>query len=379
MTPASLFPLDEPSEPAKVFPPSKFIKDELTSRGWTQGDLAAILGRSPNDISQALSKDKISVEFAKELAAVFGNTPEYWLGLENKFRLSVTPEVDETIIKRSELFKTYPLKEMQKRGWIREANSIENLEPELITFFEVDNQDTDFESKVSFKRTIKESSLNPAEKAWLYRAKHLAKALPVIDYDETLIDKLIAQIRRFAAKSSSAIKVPELLGNYGVRLVVIEPLPLAKIDGAAFWLNRAPVVAMSLRFDNIGSFYFALLHELIHIKYKDRFSFDDLESETNDESEIRANNEAADLLVPKQKLENFIKMHTPYYSEARINNLATQLKVHPGVIVGQLQHRKEIAYGTHNKLSVKIRDLVTTTAFTDGWGQPVPQVKPVRN
>ena len=363
------------TKPEQVFPPSKYIKDELEVRGWTQGDLAAILGRSPSDISVYLGKEKISVEFAKELSTVFGKSPEYWLNLENIFRLSLTPDVSDLVKKRTELFSAYPLKEMQKRGWISDIAGIENLEPELITFFEMDKPDDEFESKVSFKRTIKEANLNTAEKAWLYRAKHLARALPDVEYDETHIDKVIAQVRKLAAKSSAAIKVPELLGSYGIRYVVIEPLPRAKIDGAAFWLDGSPVVAMSLRFDNIGSFYFALLHELMHIKHKDSFSFDDLESGSDDLCEIRANEGAATTLVPPDRLDAFVKMYSPYFSEARINNLATQLKIHPGIIVGQLQHRKELAYGTLNKLAVKVRELVTTSAFTDGWGQPVPRIR----
>ena len=62
--------------------------------------------------------------------------------------------------------------------------------------------------------------------------------------------------------------------------------------------RRSPVIAMSLRFDNIGSFWFALLHEVDHIEHKDAFSFDDLQSEPNDEVEERASENAASLLVP---------------------------------------------------------------------------------
>ena len=364
------------NENEKVFPPSKYIKDALTERGWTQADFAAILGRNPAEISAYLAKDRISIEFSKELSVVFGNTPEFWLGLENKFRLYNAPEVDEAILKRSELFKTFPLKDMQKRGWISGAEKMEHLEPELTKFFEIDNSETDFESKVSFKRTIKEADLNAAEKAWLYRAKHLAKVLPVAEYDESNLNKLIEQLRKFAAKSKAVVRVPELLANFGIRFVVVEPLPRAKIDGAAFWLDEnSPVIAMSLRFDNIGSFYFALMHEISHIKHKDKFSVDDLESLPTDIKEVRANDEAADSLVPKKRLENFIKMYSPFYSEARINNLATQLKVHPGIIVGQLHHQKEVGYNAHQKMMAKVRELVTTTAFTDGWGHPVPQVR----
>ena len=166
-----------------------------------------------------------------------------------------------------------------------------------------------------------------------------------------------------------------MLSKYGIRFVVIEPLPRVKIDGAAFWLNEtSPVIAMSIRFDNIGSFWFTLMHEFFHIKHKDAFSFDDLETSPSDEAEVKANEDAAEVLVPQKDLNTFITTYRPRFSEALINHLATRLQIHPGIIVGQLQHRNEIGYYHHRKLTVRIRELVTAVAFTDGWGHPVPQV-----
>jgi HTH-type transcriptional regulator/antitoxin HigA len=227
----------------------------------------------------------------------------------------------------------------------------------------------------SFKRTIKESSLNNAEKAWLARARQLARACPVASFNENNISALKAELRRLAAKTQAAHRVPELLTGAGIRFVVVEPLPSVRVDGVAFWLDASsPVIAISLRFDNIGSFWFTLLHELDHIEHRDTFSFDDLQSTPNDEAEKRASNNAANLLIPQQELEAFIRACSPRYSEARINNLATRLQIHPGIIVGQLQHRGEVSYAAHRKLLTKVRDVITQLAFTDGWGQPVPQL-----
>jgi HTH-type transcriptional regulator/antitoxin HigA len=365
----------------KVFPVSKYIKDELHKRGWTQADLAFVMGRKPAEISSLMvGRRQLSPELAQELGVVLGNGAEYWLGVDNAYRLSQTDYVDEAVILRSELF-SFPIKEMQKRRWIAETREPEELRQELDRFWGDDtlgspsSDSYELPLGVSFKRTIKESSLNNAEKAWLARARQLAQACPVGNFNEGGIHKLKLELRHLAAKTQAAHRVSALLTGAGIRFAVVEPLPNVKIDGAAFWLGpHSPVIAMSLRFDNIGSFWFALMHEVDHIEHKDAFSFDDLQSNPSAEAEQRANWNAANLLIPKHELDGFIRACAPRYSEARINNLATRLQVHPGIIVGQLQHRGEISYAAHRKLITKVRDLVTQFALTDGWGQPIPQV-----
>ncbi len=365
----------------RVFPISKYIKDELLTRGWTQADLAYVMGRTPSEVSSLMvGRRQLSPELAQELGIVLGHGAEYWLGIDNAYRLSQTNYVAEAVILRSELF-SFPIKEMQKRRWIPETREAEELQQELKRFFGDENlwasgaDSYELPFGTSFRRTIKESSLNKPEKAWLARAIQLAKECPVAKFVESSVAKLKTELRRLAAKTQAAHRVPSLLTGAGIRYVVVEPLPSVKIDGAAFWLDsQSPVIAMSLRFDNIGSFWFTLLHELDHIEHEDAFSFDDLQSKPPDEAEERASANAANLLIPQNELEAFIKACAPRYSEARINNLATRLQVHPGIIVGQLQHRGEVSYAAHRKLLTKVRDLVTRFAFTDGWGQPVPQI-----
>lgn len=61
-------------------------------------------------------------------------------------------------------------------------------------------------------------------------------------------------------------KIPRVLADMGVRLVVVEALPQTRIDGACLWLDKvSPVVALSLRYDRVDAFWFTLLHELNHV------------------------------------------------------------------------------------------------------------------
>ena len=138
---------------------------------------------------------------------------EYWLRIDTAYRLSQTDYVDQAVILRSELF-SFPIKEMQKRRWIAETRDAEELREELERFFDDDalgkpkSDSYDLPFGTSFKRTIKESSLNNAEKAWLARARQLAQACPVASFNENSIPKLKMELRRLAAKTQAAHRVP---------------------------------------------------------------------------------------------------------------------------------------------------------------------------
>jgi len=90
--------------------------------------------------------------------------------------------------------------------------------------------------------------------------------------------------------------------------------------------------------------------------------------------EVRANEAASEFLVPKAELDSFITRVRPLYSEQRILLFAKRIGVHPGMVVGQLQFREEVPYTHFHKFLVKIRDIVTRTTLTDGWGSIPPTV-----
>jgi HTH-type transcriptional regulator/antitoxin HigA len=170
-------------------------------------------------------------------------------------------------------------------------------------------------------------------------------------------------------------------------LVLVEALPGSKIDGAAFWLNaKSPVIALSLRYDRVDGFWHTLLHDLMHILHKDVTSSDqplvdvDLVGEgaagvsKQSEVEQRADREAAEFLVPQAQLENFIARVRPLYSKRKIRGFAATVDVHPGIVVGQLQHRREIPFAHSRDMLEKIREVLWDAALTDGWGH-TPQLQ----
>ncbi len=68
--------------------PGEIIRDELEARGWAQKDLANIMDRPIQAINEIINaKKEITTETAIELGAAFGTSADFWLNLENNYRL----------------------------------------------------------------------------------------------------------------------------------------------------------------------------------------------------------------------------------------------------------------------------------------------------
>jgi HTH-type transcriptional regulator/antitoxin HigA len=164
------------------------------------------------------------------------------------------------------------------------------------------------------------------------------------------------------------------LAEGGIRFLVIEQLPQTKIDGATFWLNgKWPVIVLSLRYDRIDYLWYTVAHEIGHVKHGDGLQIDtDIaewgESHADIPVEKKADDFATNLLVDQSELNSFINRTRPYYQRDLILGFARRIGVHPGIVVGQLQHRGEVSWNHFRKMLVNVRDSIMETALTDGWG-----------
>jgi HTH-type transcriptional regulator/antitoxin HigA len=162
----------------------------------------------------------------------------------------------------------------------------------------------------------------------------------------------------------------------------VESLPSSKIDGVCFWLDdQSPVIGMSLRQDRIDNFWFVLRHELEHVLRGHGKEQIDIDADLNGnragfghdipEQERQANAAAAEFCVPSKMMNAFIERKAPFFSERDIRALASALKIHPGLVAGQLQHRTG-RYDRFRDHLVKVRSVVAPGAAVDGWGDVAP-------
>jgi HTH-type transcriptional regulator/antitoxin HigA len=363
--------------PAVIFPPGEFLKEELEARGWTQEDLADILDRPQRTINEIITgKRGITPETAKGLGDAFGTGAQFWMNLESAYRLSLTRGMEGTVSRRAVIYGKAPIRTMIKRKWIENSDSIEILEKNVAKFFNIVSINEEIQFRCAARKSSTYNTLTPLQKAWLFRAKNLAGGVFSKHFTQTRFNKGLEKLKHVISEPDDVKQVPQILSDSGIKLLIIEPLPQSKMDGACFWLDdNTPVVALSLRYNRIDWFWYTLMHELGHIKNGDgkdnnNCPVDD-ESRINEikpEYELEADNFATEFLIPQEKLNEFIKSTHPMYSKNKIFAFANEIGVHPGIVVGQLQHRKEINYSQNREMLVKVREQICAEALTDGWG-----------
>lgn len=365
---------------AEVFHPGEFIREELEARNWSQVELAEIIGRKPNVVSELImGKRSVTPEMAKALGDAFGTSAQYWMNLESAYQLWHAKDTDNVIARRAKLYQIAPIKEMVKRHWIEPSDNIQVFEKRVVRFFEIESLDDSIEFPHAARKATQD--ITPAQVAWLFRAKQLARAIHVSSFSDKSFKKGLSELKKLLPNVHDVRYIPRILAEAGIRFLIVEHLPQTRIDGVTFWLDeKSPVIVLSLRFDRIDWFWYTLSHELGHVERQDGLK-NDLILDTNlvgeegevssqkSEAEREADLFAAEFLIKKADLDNFILRIRPLYGKQKILNFANRIGVHPGIVVGQLQFRKEIPWSSYRPMLDKVRNLIIQSALTDGWEQ----------
>lgn len=368
--------------------PGQLIQHLLDTHEWSQRVLSIVLDIGESTINKIISgTQSVDAKLALALAEVFGVNPEDFLNLQKSYDLAQAKIVsmsDPARTNRANLFGKLPITEMIKRGWIaaKDIRDVAQVQAELTRFFKADSLDEIEVLPHAAKKTNATSDLSPVQLAWLYRVQEIADELLVSSYSQAAVESAIEKLKALRGNAEDTRRVPRILQDAGIRYVVVEPIPGSKIDGVCFWLNEtSPVIAMSLRYDRIDNFWFVLRHELEHVRRLDGQSVIMMDAELEGEragtgqnipkEEREANAAAAEFCVPQDSLKQFVDRKAPFFHERDVIGFSRTIKVHPGLVAGQIRHKTN-RFDLFGKHLVKVRSFVAANATHDGWGDVYP-------
>ena len=307
-------------ETSAVEHPSVFIREELEARGWDQVDLAYILGTSPQQLSPLLNgKRDISIDMAVALGDAFDVPAELFANLQKLYDLNKAKRPDPGVKTRANWVNKFPVREMIRRQWIDDTPP-DLLDLQMMRFFGT-NQVSEIPfvgdgeiAAHAYKKTGNDE-INPSQLVWLHRVRLIAKTMDCPAYSKRSLIEALPKIRAHMNDKDDLPSIPALLWDCGVRFVVVEPLDGTKIDGVCTWVDDQPVIGVSTRLNRMDNLCFVIRHEIEHVIQEDgkqsSYSHVDVfEPDRNldelSEEERRADNAAAEFLIPQDKLTSFM-------------------------------------------------------------------------
>ncbi|MCR1795841.1 ImmA/IrrE family metallo-endopeptidase, partial [Leptospira sp. id769339] len=236
--------------------------------------------------------------------------------------------------------------DMIKRGWIQTRSTTEEMLKECLNFFEVENISSwhnkyNEEIQTSLFRTSLKYESNPgAVAAWIRRGEILSDSIQCKTWNPQKFKETLFELRSLTFKRDPNLFLQELrqkCSECGVAFVLLKAPEGCRASGVTKFLSKnKALIILSFRFLSNDHFWFSFFHEAGHLILHNKNSiFLEGISNTSNKEEDEANNFAAEILVPQRYKVELLSLKA---NKQSILNFSKTVGVHPGIIVGQMQH-----------------------------------------
>lgn len=211
--------------------------------------------------------------------------------------------------------------------------------------------------EVAFRISLTGIKESHAISAWLRQGEIQAAEEEVSEFSEKALREAIPTMKKLCAKQPAdfAQALQEECAKAGIKLVYTPCLPKAPINGSTRWINDVPCIQMTGRHKRNDVFWFTFFHELGHILLhgKNDIFLEDIEyADKQKEKEKEADDFASRTLLSQAEENEIIRKGD--FSAGSIRSYAEKFNVHPGIIVGRLQHKKVIPFKSLSNFIEKI-------------------------
>jgi len=324
--------------------PELLIKARIV-QGLTQEDLASKLGMKAQQIQRYEADLYLNASFKRLLEIADSLNVQ----LKNAAEFVVNDSKVNAL--------SFPIKEMFERGWFEFGEFRGNLKKamqnaeELITDFFNSVQKENYLTEIYHRKNVRSGSKidNYALTAWQVRVLQKAFFKPKSlkgTFDPKKINKeWLRKLVSLSAEDNGPLLAKDYLENNGIHLIIERRLEGTFLDGAAMiGIDKAPIIAMTLRYDRLDNFWFVLFHELGHVikhlynKDEDEF-FDDVYTKSTDVRELEADEFALETLIPKAEWElSPVKF---FATPEIISQQAREWKISEAIIAGRIRKEQD--------------------------------------
>lgn len=354
---------DFTSQTDYAVPTGDFIEEWLDDNEMSQAELSRRMGVSSKHVSKLVNgAAPLSPEVALKLSLVTGVPQSHWMNLEARYQadLARLAAQEEFATGHTGLLKDFSdaASYLRKHGFISGAATMRDpgrLMLELLAFFKVGTPDalssiTRVHS-AAFRNSAAHTPVNPSVATWLRLGAIQVESESWDDlppFDLARAQEVVQRMARISGDdpSSWAGQIKSTLNSGGIEIAYIDGVQGCRAYGATQWIQKRPLVQLSLRGKNDGQFWFTLMHELGHVVLQPNVDVTDLDPDLDSYAEEQANVFALDRLVAEEHRDEMSRLR----STADVRRFAEKLGISTGIVVGQLQRNGQWHYSQGNSL-----------------------------
>ena len=351
--------------PDFVVPPGETLTEVLEELNMSQADLARRIGLTTKHVNQIVSgRVRISTEVALRLERATGVPARIWSNLESRYQEQDARIEEERALEDDlELLDRMPVDWMVRAGLLtKRLGPVDRLR-EILSFFGVANPqawsdmwDSNF---ASMRTSAKHESSPEAVAVWLRLGELEASEIRCEPWNRSRFREALQRIRSLTRNREPEVwhaQLVDMCASSGVAVAVVSEVKGARAHGAARWLSpRKALIQLSVRYSWSDIFWFSFFHEAKHILDQSKRSIyiEGSHHAQDDGEESRADRFAANTLIPLSEIAQLSRLR----SLDDVERFATSIDIHPGIVVGRLQHEslwpRDRGNGLRQRLSIE--------------------------
>lgn len=341
--------------------PGEHLAEYLETRGWTQAEFARLADLTPKLVSTVIrGKNPVTPETALKLERVLGLKASVWTTLQADWDLWQARKAERTANARSlkPWLAQFPVKDLIQRGVLPAQGDEVALADGLMALLGIGSPESFTAKCASLAVLHRQSKKTPASSAhivtWLMLGEQKARGMGLPAHDPDRFHRALGEIRAMTVDAPEVFesRMVELCRACGVALVFEKPIGKTSLFGSARWLDTdRAIIQMSLRMKSNDHFWWTFFHEAAHLLLHRGRNFADDKNGIGDGLEDEADRWAEEMLVGRERFAAF--KATQPRSESEVLRFADEIGLHPGIVVGMLQHAQIVPYWGLNDLKVR--------------------------
>lgn len=338
--------------------PGEYLAEHLEARELSQAEFARLAQLTPKLVSTIISgRNPITAETAIRLERVLGVKAYIWTGLQAKWDLHQARQAERGRV-AADWLSRFPVKELKAHRLLPDSTDVGCLVNALLSLFGVGAPEAYDQKLKTMAVCHRQSRAYQTSRdhvfTWLMIGEARARAMNLPAFDPSRFLQGVAEIRGMTRQRPETFceRMISLCSAAGVALVFEKPLSKTCLFGSARWIegDRA-VIQMSLRMKTNDHFWWTFFHEAGHIVLHRGRTFVDDQAGQGDGVEEEADGWAEEFLFGRDRLADLVA-RAPR-SRAAVLEVAKRLELHPGIVVGALQHHGVLPFTHLNGLKAK--------------------------